>query len=173
MKILRRKKHIFNEMAPWNAAKLFFSKYKTTYKNIGAYWPINFELDTRPIIKVLLENKITIFLPCINEDKLNFFKWDNKKKLVFNKLKFYEPVFSSSIGEPDLIIVPLLAFDSLGYRLGYGKGYYDRYYSLNKNKKYVGFCYSFQYVKKLPSESHDLKFNTVITDTETKSFNSK
>ena len=168
---LRKKSYVLDEMAPWKAATNFFLRYKRSFKKIAAYWPMTYELDTRPLIKILLENNINVMLPVVSEDKLKFVKWDNADKLNYNKLKFYEPFSCNNSLEPDLIIVPLLAYDHLGYRLGYGKGFYDKYYEKNKKKVYVGYCYSFQNIEHLPSKSYDLKLNSVITETETKIFN--
>ncbi len=66
---------------------------------------------------------------------------------------------------PDLVIVPGLAFDAGGYRLGYGGGFYDRYFSsLTSDPVKLGYCYSFQLVEQLPHESHDIPVDRVITE---------
>ena len=168
---LRKRKYVLDEMTPWKAATNFFLKYSKNYKKIAAYWPMTYELDTRPLIKILLENDINILLPVITKGDLNFVKWDIGNKLKYNKLKFYEPYNYNYFSDPELIIVPLLAFDNFGFRLGYGKGFYDKYYEKNKNKVYAGYCFSFQNTGRLPSKSYDLKLNSVITEVETKIFN--
>ena len=78
------------------------------------------------------------------------------------------PKFTDFIDEsdsnPDILIVPLLAFDSQGYRLGYGRGYYDKFYSNNKQLEYYGYGYDAQHIISLPNEPHDLKLKHVITE---------
>ncbi len=63
----------------------------------------------------------------------------------------------------DIVIVPLLVADKGGNRVGYGKGYYDKYLT-NKNVVTVGVCYDFQVVDELPKENHDVKLDILITD---------
>ena len=100
-----------------------------------------------------------------------FSSWEQNNPLSFNELKFYEPCQNAQKITPDLIIVPLLAFDKNGYRLGYGKGYYDKFYEKNKNIPYIGFGYSFQHIDILPTHKYDLRLNTIITDKYIKNVN--
>ena len=172
MKILRRKNYSLDENAPWKAAKNFFFNIKENIKSIGLYWPMLYELDTRPLIKLLLEKKIDIYLPVISANKLKFFQWKLNDFLTYNKLKFYEPKQTSAQKKPDLILVPMIAFDKKGYRLGYGKGFYDKFFEKNKNLFYLGYGYEFQEVNYLPSEHFDMRFNTIITDKSIKVFKS-
>ena len=131
-----------------------------------------YELDTRPLIKLLLEKKIDIYLPSVSSNQLKFFQWKLNETLTFNKLKFYEPKQKSIQKTPSLILVPTLAFDKNGVRLGYGKGFYDRFFEKNKNLFYLGYGYEFQEVNYLPSEHFDLRCNTIITNESIKVFKS-
>ena len=85
-----------------------------------------------------------------------------------------EPVSTSKILIPDLLFIPCLAFDSYGYRLGYGGGYYDKTLShLKKNKKNflsVGYAFDAQKVQEVPKENFDIKLDYVITEKEIYSF---
>ena len=164
MKILRRKNYSLDETAPWKAAKNFFFNLEENIKSIGLYWPMLYELDTRPLMKLLLEKKIDIYLPSVSSNKLKFFQWKLNDFLTYNKLKFYEPKQTSVQKNPDLILVPVVAFDKKGYRLGYGKGFYDKFFEKNKNLFYLGYGYEFQEVNYLPSERFDMRCNTIITD---------
>ena len=170
MKILRRKNYSLDENAPWKAAKNFFLNFKENIKSIGLYWPMLYELDTRPLIKLLLEKKIDIYLPSVSSNKLNFCQWKLNDILTYNNLKFYEPKQTSFKKNPDLILVPMIAFDKKGYRLGYGKGFYDKFFEKNKNLFYLGYGYEFQEVNYLPSEHFDMRCNTIITDKYIKVF---
>ena len=91
IKILRRKNYSLDENASWKAAKNFFFHLKKNIKSIGLYWPMLYELDTRPLIKLLVEKKIDIYLPSVSSNQLKFFQWKLNEPLTFNKLKFYEP----------------------------------------------------------------------------------
>ena len=129
-----------------------------------------YELDTRPLITLLLEKKIDIYLPSVSLNQLKFLQWKLNDDLVYNKLKFYEPKQKSVQKNPDLILVPMLAFDKKGYRLGYGKGFYDKFFEKNQNLVYLGYGYEFQEVNYLPSEHFDLRCNAIITNKSIKVF---
>ncbi len=168
MRLLRRSYYSLDENAPWKAAKNFFYYLKENIKRVGLYWPMLYELDTRPLIKLLLERKIDVFLPSVFSNQLKFLQWQLNDDLIYHKLKFYEPNQTSNQKKPDLIIVPMLAFDKKGYRLGYGKGFYDKFFEKNKDLTYFGYGYDFQEVDYLPSEHFDLKCNAIITNTSIK-----
>ena len=170
IKILRRKNYSLDENASWKAAKNFFFHFKKNIKSIGLYWPMLYELDTRPLIKLLVEKKIDIYLPSVSSNQLKFFQWKLNDTLTFNRLKFYEPKQKSIQKNPSLIIVPMLAFDKKGHRLGYGKGFYDKFFEKNKNLIYLGYGYEFQEVNYLPFEPFDLRCNAIITNKSIKVF---
>ena len=98
---------------------------------------------------------------------MNFYLWKKNEVLTINKYGMLEP-FKSKMIIPDIILVPLLAFDKSKSRLGYGKGYYDRY--LNKYRKNfknvlsIGVAFSFQKHHKLPVNSKDVKLNYILTE---------
>ena len=171
MKLLLRKNYAVDESGAWTASRLFFSKFNQIAEKIALYWPMIYELDTRPLIKNLIEKNINISLPTLLNNNLVFKKWDHEIELKCNHLKFYEPLKNSEEIKPNVVLVPLLAFDNLGYRLGYGKGLYDRYYEKNKNITYIGYGYDFQNVTSLPIKDYDLKLNYVVTNNYIKKFN--
>jgi len=143
------------------------TKLKKKYFKIALYYPSNYEVN---ILKLLENHYITnqkILLPVIDDNnQMNFFSWKKKQVLFVNKFGMLEPIKTKS-EIPDFIIVPLLAFDKYKYRLGYGKGFYDRY--LNKySKKYnfltVGIAFSFQKYHKLPKDKNDIKLDYILTE---------
>jgi 5-formyltetrahydrofolate cyclo-ligase len=86
--------------------------------------------------------------------------------LVINKYGIPEPV-SNKIVYPDILLVPLVAFDKKLNRIGYGGGFYDRYLKrLKRIKKIItiGLAYSFQEVKKIPINDYDIKLDFIITE---------
>ena len=98
---------------------------------------------------------------------MNFFPWKKNEVLQVNKYGILEPIKSKQ-SIPNVMLVPLLAFDNNKYRLGYGKGYYDQY--LNKYLKTfkniltVGVAFSFQKYHKLPINDKDIKLNYILTE---------
>ena len=98
---------------------------------------------------------------------MNFFPWKKNEVLQINKYGMLEPI-KTQHSIPNIILVPLLAFDKDKHRLGYGKGFYDRY--LNKYlKKFkniltVGVAFSFQKYNKLPINKNDMKLNYILTE---------
>ena len=97
---------------------------------------------------------------------MNFFDWSTKDPLVINKYGIPEPI-SKKKRYPDILLVPLVAYDKNLNRIGYGGGFYDRYIKkLKKIKKVItiGLAYSFQKVKKIPINKYDIKLDFVITE---------
>ena len=123
------------------------------------------------MLKLLELNYISnqnILLPIIeNNNTMNFFPWKKNDILLINKYGMLEPI-KSKINIPNVILVPLLVYDKNKYRLGYGKGFYDRY--LNKYlKKFqniltVGVAFSFQKHHKLPVNNKDVKLDYILTE---------
>ena len=85
-----------------------------------------------------------------------------------NKYGFLEPITKEKKVNPDLIVVPVVAFDRFNNRLGYGKGYYDKFLGkyLKKRKKIitVGLAFSFQKYKKIPASEHDVRLDYILTE---------
>ena len=83
---------------------------------------------------------------------------------TLNERGIREPVGEETDEEMDFVITPLLAVDKRGNRLGYGGGYYDRYFAENKNAVRIGYCYDFQIVKSVPNTSADIPLQYIVTD---------
>ena len=97
---------------------------------------------------------------------MDFFSWSIKDPLTINKYGIPEPT-SNKIMYPSILLVPLLAFDKNFNRIGYGGGFYDRYIKkIKKDKKIItiGLAYSFQRLKKIPTNKYDIKLDFIITD---------
>ncbi len=97
---------------------------------------------------------------------MDFFQWSTKDPLTVNKFGIPEPT-SNKILYPNILLVPLVAFDKYLNRVGYGGGFYDRYIKrIKKNKKIVtiGLAYSFQKVKKIPINKYDKKLDYILTN---------
>ena len=136
---------------------------------IGGYYPYNYEIDTIEILKKFEKLNYNISLPKIKKNfQMDFFHWSTKEPLSINKLGIPEPI-SNKVVYPNILLIPLVAFDRYFNRIGYGGGFYDRYLKkIKKNKKIitVGLAYSFQKIKKIPVEKYDIKLDFVITNKE-------
>ena len=97
---------------------------------------------------------------------MDFFKWSTIDPLVINKFGIPEPISKKKI-YPDILLVPLVAFDKKLNRVGYGGGFYDRYIKkIKKIKKVVtiGFAFPFQEVKKIPTNNFDVKLDFILVN---------
>ena len=98
--------------------------------------------------------------------QMNFFKWSSKEPLELNKFGIPEPI-SKKIIYPDILLIPLVAFDDNLNRLGYGGGFYDRYINkIEEVKKIIkiGLAFSYQKIKKVPINQYDKKLDFIITE---------
>ena len=113
----------------------FLQKKKMNNKIIGGYYPYNYEIATLDILKKL-EKKICNFTPQNNQKKkMNFYQWSFKEPLKINIYGIPEPLPIRKVN-PDILLIPLVAYDQELNRLGYGGGFYDRFLSsFEKNKK--------------------------------------
>ena len=147
----------------------FIKKNKYNFKNLGGYYPTNFEIDDLDILKIFEKKNYNISLPKISKNnQMNFFKWSYRDPLKFNKYGIPEPM-SLKIIYPDVLLVPLVGFDNNLNRLGYGGGFYDRYIEkIEKNKKIIkiGLAFSYQKLKSFKTDSHDKKLDFIITEKE-------
>ena len=135
---------------------------------VGSYVDYNFELSTNSLNKYLIEKNINICLPKINSQskEINFFKFSTGTKLIKNKYNILEPEVTNEIIFPKLVLVPLLAFNESGFRLGYGGGFYDKYFSSQEENDItkVGLGFSFQKANEIPIENHDQKLDWILTE---------
>ncbi len=138
---------------------LLLDEFKAS-KIIGAYYPIGSEVKIDKILEYALKYKI-LTLPKVKEEII-FVNVNNLARLSKGRYGILEPI-DDTIIKPDLIIVPGVVFDEQGYRIGYGKGYYDRY--LMKSKCYsIGVAYDFQVLRDIPHDMHDIKLDKIVTD---------
>ena len=136
-------------------------------KKVGAYFPISYEIDCMEILTQLEKSGYKISLPVTRKgNKMDFFEWSHKDPLLIGKIGIPEPLSKKKI-YPDILLVPLVAFNKNKFRLGYGGGYYDRYIQkIKKIKKIlaIGIAFSFQEVKQLPTNEHDKKLDLIFTE---------
>lgn len=138
-------------------------------KGIGGFASAANEINTYPILEGTLSLGKKLYLPKISPDKTHFdyYLAADFKSLVVGPFGILEPSGNRPAAweEIDLALVPGLAFDIQGHRLGFGKGYYDRALPLlKKTALAVGLGYSFQIVEQVPSEAHDVLLRAVLSE---------
>ena len=149
--------------------KLIKKKYTKKTINLSCYYPSSFEVNVLRLFETSVANRIKVFLPVLTgNNSMHFYQWENKGILQINKFGMLEPYKLEKRTVPNIMLVPLLAYDNKKNRLGYGKGFYDRYLK-RYLKKYnniltIGIAFSFQKHHKLPVSNNDIKLNHIITE---------
>ena len=164
---IRKKNNFKNFRVNSKAILKVIKKNSIKGKIFGGYYPFNHEIDAIQILKKFEKLDYIISLPKIKKDfQMDFYYWSSKTPLIINKYGIPEPI-SKKIKYPDILLVPLVAYDNNLNRIGYGGGFYDRYIKkIKKLKKVItiGLAYSFQKVKKIPINKYDIKLDFVITE---------
>ncbi len=138
---------------------------------VSGFWPLAEELDLRPLLEILSRRDCQVVLPAMTgkDRPLVFRDWKPGDELVPAGFGTLEPAASCEARAPDLLLVPLLAFDRHGYRLGYGGGFYDRSLAeLRSAKKVtaVGVAFSALEVDAVPHDTNDQPLDWIVTERE-------
>jgi 5-formyltetrahydrofolate cyclo-ligase len=164
---IRKQNNFKNLSINFKSILKILKKKKINGKILGGYYPYNYEVDTIQILKKLEKKNYSISLPKIKKNsQMDFFQWSTKGPLLVNSYGIPEPT-SNKVIYPDILLVPLVAYDKNLNRIGYGGGFYDRYFEkLKKIKKIItiGLAYSYQKVKKVPINNRDIKLDFIITE---------
>lgn len=154
--------------------------------SVGLYLSVNNEVDTSSLLLAATLSKKYLFLPKVDRPRksLLFVRYRDQDPLTVGAFGIREPLLENhqegavysqciAVAEMDVLFLPLVAFDRLGWRLGYGGGYYDRALAFqraakvtNKQKKplLVGLAYHFQEVSAIPHAIHDIPMDFIVTD---------
>jgi len=163
----REKFNTKNIQIDFNQIIKILKKEKITNKIIGGYYPVNFEIDDLALLRKFKKNKFSISLPVIKKNfQMDFYSWSFSEPLKINKYGIPEPE-SKNIVYPDVLLIPLVAFDKNLNRLGYGGGYYDRLIeklSKKKNIIKIGLAFSIQEINKVPINAYDQKLDYIVTN---------
>ncbi len=159
------------------AAHFVQTPHFKTQQHFACYMAISEEMDAMPIIEALWKAGKSCYLPVLSENedkKLRFALYEEGMELALNRHRVLEPRKATSVlegPELDVVILPLVAFDLRGDRLGTGGGYYDRTFSfvLERGKEAVkprllGLGYGLQQVEEVPREAFDVPVGGVITE---------
>ncbi len=139
------------------------------YKNTDVlllYSSINSEPETSTLIKQAIDDDKKVYLPRVSGDTMDFYRVTDTKSLVIGCFNISEPQinnlkFSKKYG---VCVVPGLGFDHRGNRIGYGKGYYDKFLAKNPQLVKVGFCAGCNYLNNIPTDKFDIKMDFIFAD---------
>jgi 5-formyltetrahydrofolate cyclo-ligase len=144
---------------------------------VSAYSPIRSEIDPIPLMRTLAARGARLALPAVmaRGKSLAFRAWSPNDRLLLGPLGILEPSPAAAEIIPDIMLVPLAAFDRLGHRIGYGAGHYD--YTLAHLRKVkpvtaIGLAFAAQEIKAVPALQHDVALDYVLTETHVFDFRS-
>lgn len=134
-------------------------------KTVCVYMPTGNEIDTSAIIQYCLENQKRVAAPRIEGDTMDFYYFQSIVDLKQGAYDIWEPTGTERVtDEESVVIMPGVAFDLDCNRIGYGKGYYDKYLSKHPNMKKIALAYEFQIVGKIKREIHDIRPEMIVTE---------
>jgi 5-formyltetrahydrofolate cyclo-ligase len=144
---------------------------------VAGYSPIRGEIDPTPLMRTLAVRGAQLALPVITapDQPLGFRAWSSDDKLARGPLGILEPSPDAAEIIPDILLVPLAAFDRAGHRIGYGAGHYDRTLrQLRASRKIIaiGLAFAAQEILRVPASTHDARLDLVLTEDETIDFRS-
>jgi 5-formyltetrahydrofolate cyclo-ligase len=144
---------------------------------VSGYSPIRSEIDPVPLMRTLAAGGARLALPAVmaRGKSLAFRAWSPNDRLMLGPLGILEPSPAAAEIIPDIMLVPLAAFDRLGHRIGYGAGHYDHTLAhLRKIKPVtaIGIAFAAQEIKSVPALQHDVALDYVLTETQMFDFRS-
>ena len=142
---------------------------------VAGYWPFREEADPRPLMEAFAAKGHPLVIPRVagRTAPLEFHRWIEGDPMRSNAFGITEPLTTAEIMAPSVLLVPMLAFDAAGYRLGYGGGYYDRTLTLLRSTRAVlaiGVAFAGQEVPKLPHHKHDERLDMLVTENGVRRF---
>ncbi|MCC6735772.1 MAG: 5-formyltetrahydrofolate cyclo-ligase [Bauldia sp.] len=141
---------------------------------LAGFAPIRSEADVMPFLHAVRANHVPVALPRLSGGGIVFRSWRPGTELVPGVWGIREPPEEAPLATPDLVLVPLAAFDAEGNRLGYGKGHYDRALTALReagfSPRLVGVAFAVQEVEAIPTEPFDVRLDAVVTEDGIRSF---
>lgn len=136
-------------------------------ETLALYSPVRNEVFTEEIFQSALDHRKRIAYPLVRGNEIDFIEVVRREDLQPGTFGVLEPCSGATIGvrDLDLLVVPGVAFDLAGHRLGYGKGFYDRALHLIAGQgRLIGLCFEMQIVNELPAQSHDVRMDLIVTE---------
>lgn len=137
---------------------------------VSGFLPIRTEIDIRPLMMALADRGARLCVPAIVGDRLQFRELLRAAPLEPQSFGTYAPGPEAAVLDPDVMLVPLAAFDRSGGRIGYGRGYYDAAIAKLRDKgkapRLVGVGFTVQEVEAVPAQPHDIPLHAIVTERE-------
>lgn len=133
-------------------------------KTIYGYLPYNQEVRTVPMLEQALKDGKKVAVPKVYGDEMKFLYLDDLTKVSKGYAGIPEPIADGPVADDEtaLVLMPGLAFDPQGHRIGYGGGFYDKFLAAEPNHPTLALCYEFQMLPELDTEEHDIPVDTVL-----------
>lgn len=133
-------------------------------KTIYGYLPYNQEVRTVPMLEQALRDGKKVAVPKVYGEEMKFLYLDDLTKVAKGYAGIPEPIADEPVADDEtaLVLMPGLAFDPEGHRIGYGGGFYDKFLAAEPNHPTLALCYEFQMLPKLGTEEHDIPVDTVL-----------
>ena len=133
-------------------------------QSIAGFWPMGTEIDLRPLLHALAGRGHLLLLPATppRGQPLIFRRWRPGDALLPDRFGTVAP--QGEPGVPDVLLVPVLAWDAAGNRLGYGGGYYDRTLAALPGRRAIGCAYAMQQVRHVPTGPYDVPLDAMATE---------
>ena len=146
------------------AHAFFDTSFYRDAKTIYGYVNYNQEVRTKPILEQALRDGKQIALAKCCGDDMRFIQVSDLNTLSKSKSGVPEPTADSPLGDDEtaLVLMPGLAFDTAGHRLGYGRGYYDKFLASEPNHPTVALCFDFQMMDHIEHDDHDVPVDLVL-----------
>ena len=140
------------------------SKEFAQAKTVGSYFPKGSEVRTALLMSTARKHNKRVALPKTEGYYMHFYEYSPDDDLIEGRFGIMEPEPKKPVERVDLLLVPGVAFDGMGCRIGYGKGFYDRFIAAGQASFSIGLAYSFQMVKELPRGRFDESLGAVATE---------
>lgn len=166
--IRARKRAMTEEEIETRSAKLaqlfFASEAYQNAKTIYGYLPYNQEVRTVPMLERALKDGKKVAVPKVYGDEMKFLYLDDLNAVAKGYAGIPEPIADEPVAQDEtaLVLMPGLAFDPQGHRIGYGGGFYDKFLAAEPHHPTLALCYEFQMLPKLDVEDHDIPVDTVL-----------
>ena len=133
-------------------------------KTIYGYLPYNQEVRTIPMLEQALKDGKRVAVPKVYGDEMKFLYLDDLTQVSKGYAGIPEPIADGPVADDEtaLVLMPGLAFDPAGHRIGYGGGFYDKFLAAEPNHPTLALCYEFQMLPELHTEEHDIPVDTVL-----------
>ena len=144
--------------------KFFASPLYQAAKTIYGYLPYNQEVRTVPMLERALQDGKRVAVPKVYGDEMKFIYLEDLSAVAEGYAGIPEPVADEPVAEDQsaLVLMPGLAFDPEGHRIGYGGGFYDKFLAAEPNHPTLALCYEFQMLPKLETEAFDMPVDCVL-----------